>query len=107
MAKYRPSTEEIDMEGMDPETEWGASMWIHENVHKTQHATHGWTYSIKYRINNWTFERPAYYAQLCFLLQSEVSQSRFAWLRDILDMGYSGVKPSDVEELLDELQITS
>ena len=105
MAKYNPTTGAIDMEGMDPESPWGASLYIHESVHKAQHKQHGWKYRFLYWQNNWTFERPAYYAQICFLLQSEVRQSRFAWLRDILDMGYNSTKPSDVEDLLDELQI--
>lgn len=105
MAKYNPWTKKIDMEGVDPESPWGSSLWIHENVHKHQHIKEGRKYVGHYKRDNWRYERPAYYAQICFLIQLNIKQDRFPWIRDILEMGYNNITPNDVEELLNELQI--
>lgn len=105
MAKYNTDTGEIDMEGVDPESIYGQSLWIHENVHKGQHEKYGFSYKTRYMINPWKFERPAYFAQISFLKGSGERQDRFTWLRDILEVGYRGVTPEKVEDLLNELEL--
>jgi len=85
MAKYNPATGEIDMEGVDPKGIYGQSLWIHENIHESQHEKYGISYKIRYIMNPWKFERPAYLAQISFLIGAGEKQDRFTWLRDILD----------------------
>ena len=104
MARYKPFSGDIDMEGVDPEQPYGASLWIHENVHRSQHKRLGLvSFMTRYYFHPWQFEREAYYAQICYLLQEDMNQDRFAWLRDILEVGYSDATPELVEDLLDEI----
>jgi len=91
------------MEGMDPEPPYGCSAWIHENLHKHQHQREGWKFILRYFLHPWRYERPAYYAQLCYLVQEDLIQDRFSWLRDILEQGYKDATPDKVEDLLDEI----
>lgn len=73
-------------------------------MHAAQCRREGWMFRWKYWCNKWKYERPAYYAQICFLIESGETQNHFAWLRDILDINY-GQSKEDVEDLLDEIYV--
>jgi len=78
------------------------SLLVHEKIHAQQYRETSF-FLIKYNFNKWKYERPAYKAQIEFLISHDEKQDRFAWLRDILDMDYGQTK-EDVEEMLDEIK---
>lgn len=87
-----------DIQGVDRE-----ALIVHEKVHIKQLIEFGrLRFWWRYNQNPWKYERPAYLAQIGYLINKGIHQDRFQWLEAILNVDYKQTK-EDVEDLLNEI----